>query len=166
MWQVAIILLYLYNMENKGQIRYRDAGSVIFHTSAGKSEAMERLVGQLSSPTGNVSRISDNELMLDFSSGLSVRRILCTLVDDNGGYRVELRFCRHLTIAGKFFSLFLCLAAAYFIRSSLTGGHPIGIIIALVAIGIILLGIASYYAFGFGKPSCKVLGKKIVKIEL
>jgi hypothetical protein len=161
---VAIFLLYLYNMESEKEIAYHDAGAAVFYTAAGKSEVMAKLFDVLSTPMGNVSRIGDNELALDYSSGLTMRRVICRLSEENGRYMVSFRFCRRLTYIGDAFVAFLCIAAMYFLRHSLDGSHSLGIIIVLSFISFLLLGIAYYYAFGFVRHTCHALKKEIAKI--
>ncbi|GEM_PF-4848509 len=157
-------MLYLYYMESENEITYHDAGAVLFYTAAGRSEVMAKLFNAFFTPMGNVSRTGDNELILDYSSNLAERRVVCSLSEENGGYRASFRFCRRLTYVGYAFIAFLCIAAMYFLRHSMDGSHSLGIIIVLSSISILLLGVAYYYAFGFGRPTCHALKKKIAKI--
>jgi hypothetical protein len=151
-------------MESEKEMTYHDAGAAVFYTAAGRSEVMAKLFDVLSTPMGNVSRTGENELTLDYSSGLAERRVVCSLSAENGGYRASFRFCRRLTYMGDAFVAFLCIAAMYFLRHSMDGSHSLGIIIVLSFISFLLLGIAYYYAFGFGRPTCHSLKKKIAKI--
>lgn len=152
-------------MEGEKEMTYHDAGAIVYYTAAGKSEVMAKLFDVLSTSMGNVSRTRDYELTLDYSSGLAERRVVCSLSEENGGYRASFRFCRRLTYMGDAFVAFLCIAAMYFLRHSIDGSHSLGIIIVLSAISLFLLVAAYYYAFGFGRPTCQALKKKIAKIK-